>query len=211
MCFNTQGGSKKLPVTAASLARPNTDLVPAPTSTPFYTWTYFPSTESVRFCRVVSSTIPTVHPDTPPGDASHTTPKRHSPSPSSSKPSTHSRWTFHPKSATVTFYRSPKQFSSHKLSTSIPSLQLPPSRLCSKTRVVRSSGTAIVPSSGQAYPQHAAASSCPDWKPYYGAHSLFYSSPAVCITKRHRDAIKLKLYHLHATLLVANWAYDDIV
>eukprot|EP00536_Pseudo-nitzschia_multiseries_P017634 jgi/Psemu1/51869/gm1.51869_g len=46
--------------------------------------------------------------------------------------------------------------------------------------------------------------------PLYGAHSLTNDLPAVCITKRHRDAIKLKLYHLHATLLVANWVYDDI-
>eukprot|EP00536_Pseudo-nitzschia_multiseries_P010289 jgi/Psemu1/25500/gm1.25500_g len=126
---------------------------------------------------------------------------RHSPRPSP-KPSANTAWTFHPKSATVTFHRSPKLFSSHKPGTCIPLLQLPPSKSCTKNRVVPSSGTAIVPSSSQAYPQHDAASSCPDWKPNYGAHSLFYNSPAVCITKRHRDAIKLKLYHLHATLLV---------
>eukprot|EP00536_Pseudo-nitzschia_multiseries_P000918 jgi/Psemu1/2116/gm1.2116_g len=47
-------------------------------------------------------------------------------------------------------------------------------------------------------------------KPLYEAHSMTYILPAVCITKRHRDAIKLKLYHLHATLLIANWLYDDV-
>eukprot|EP00536_Pseudo-nitzschia_multiseries_P011872 jgi/Psemu1/30356/gm1.30356_g len=26
----------------------------------------------------------------------------------------------------------------------------------------------------------------------------------------HRDAIKLKLYHLHATLMLANWLYDAV-
>eukprot|EP00536_Pseudo-nitzschia_multiseries_P017134 jgi/Psemu1/49476/gm1.49476_g len=165
---------------------------------------------TVRFRRIISSSIPLVHSGTPPGDAFHTTNReRHSPR-LSSKPSANPRWTFHPKSATVTFHRSPKKNSSHKLSTSIPSLQLPPSRTCSKDRVIPSSGPAIVPSSGHAYPQHG-ASSCPGWKPIYGAHSLIYNSPAVCITKQHCDAIKLKLYRLHATFLVANWTYDDIV
>eukprot|EP00536_Pseudo-nitzschia_multiseries_P015926 jgi/Psemu1/44308/gm1.44308_g len=186
-----------------------TDL-PAYISTPTYTWTYFPSTESVRFRKVVSSTIPIVHPDTPPGDASHTTNrKRHSPRPSP-KPSAISKWTFHPKSGTVTFHRSPKKFSSHKPSTSIPLLQLPPSGAFSKDSVVPSPGHAIIPSPGHAYRQHG-VSTCPGRKPTYGAHSLTYDLPAVCITKRHRDAIKLKLYHLHATLLVANWTYDDIL
>eukprot|EP00536_Pseudo-nitzschia_multiseries_P000712 jgi/Psemu1/1616/gm1.1616_g len=160
------------------LACPNDDL-PASTSTPSYTWTYFPSTES-----------------------------RHSPRPSP-KPSANTAWTFHPKSATVTFHRSPKQFSSHKPSTSIPLLQLPSSGAFSKDNVVPSSDHAILPSTNHAYPQHG-TSSCPGRKPLYGAHSLTNDLPAVCITKRHRDAIKLKLYHLHATLLVANWAYDDI-
>eukprot|EP00536_Pseudo-nitzschia_multiseries_P005097 jgi/Psemu1/11760/gm1.11760_g len=170
----------------------------APTRTPSYTWTYFPSTESVRFRKVVSSIIPTAHPDTPPGDASHITNRaRHSPCPSL-KPSANSRWTFHPKSATVTFHRSPKQFSSHKPSTCIPLLQLHPSGALAKD--------SAIPSSGHAYQQHG-ASSYPGRKPIYGAHSLTHDLPDVCITKRHRV---LKLYHLHASLLVANWLYDTV-
>eukprot|EP00536_Pseudo-nitzschia_multiseries_P014092 jgi/Psemu1/37513/gm1.37513_g len=47
-------------------------------------------------------------------------------------------------------------------------------------------------------------------KPLYETHSMTYVLPAVCITKRHHDAIKLKLYHLHATLLFANWIYNDV-
>eukprot|EP00536_Pseudo-nitzschia_multiseries_P005269 jgi/Psemu1/12096/gm1.12096_g len=191
---------------------PTTDL-PAYIGTPTYTWTYFPSTESVRFRRVVSSTIPIVTTDTPTGDAySISNREHHSPSPSPSKPSANSRWTFHPKSATVTFHRSPKQFSSHKLSTSIPLLQLPPSVALSKDSAVPSSVHAedsAIPSSVHAYSQHG-ASSCLVQKPTYGAHSLTFDSPAVCITKRHRDAIKLKLYHLHVTLLLANWLYDAV-
>eukprot|EP00536_Pseudo-nitzschia_multiseries_P019144 jgi/Psemu1/59214/gm1.59214_g len=53
-------------------------------------------------------------------------------------------------------------------------------------------------------------SAYPVGKPFYEAHSMTYVLPAVCITKRHRDAIKLKLYHLHATLLFANWIYNDV-
>eukprot|EP00536_Pseudo-nitzschia_multiseries_P009526 jgi/Psemu1/23436/gm1.23436_g len=163
-------------------------------------------TESVRFRKLVSSTIPIVHPDTPPGDAFSTMNReRNSPSPSPSKPSAHSRWTFHPKSATVTFHRSPKQFSSHKPSTCNPPLQLLPSGALSKDSAVPSSVHAkdsAIPNSVHAYSQA---------KPtIYGAHSLTYDSPAVCITKRHCDAIKLKLCHLHATLLVANWTYEDV-
>eukprot|EP00536_Pseudo-nitzschia_multiseries_P019133 jgi/Psemu1/59088/gm1.59088_g len=192
---------------------PNTDL-PASTSTPTYTWTYFPSTKSVCFRKVVSSTIPIVHPDTPPGDASHTTSReRHFPSPSpSSKPSAHSRWTFHPKSDTVTFHWSPKQFSSHTPSTCNPPLQLLPFRALSKDSAVPSSVHAkdsAVPNSVHVYSQHGASS----WqvpKPTYEAYSLTFDLPAVCITKRHHDAIKLKMYHLHATLLLANWLYDAV-
>eukprot|EP00536_Pseudo-nitzschia_multiseries_P015214 jgi/Psemu1/41667/gm1.41667_g len=192
------------------LARPNTDL-PASTSTPSHTWTYFPCTESVCFRRIVSSTIPTVHPDTPPGDASHTTPKRHPPRPSP-QPSANTTWTFHPKSATVTVRRSPKQFSSHKPSTCNPLLRLLPSGALSKNSAVPSSVHAkdsAVPNSVHAYSLYG-ASSCLVQKPTYGAHSLTFDLSAVCITKRHRDAIKLKLYHLHATLLLANWLYDAL-
>eukprot|EP00536_Pseudo-nitzschia_multiseries_P012678 jgi/Psemu1/32839/gm1.32839_g len=54
------------------------------------------------------------------------------------------------------------------------------------------------------------APTCPFRKPLYSAYSMTYDSPVVRITKRHRDAIKLKLYHLHATLLLANWIYDAV-
>eukprot|EP00536_Pseudo-nitzschia_multiseries_P006288 jgi/Psemu1/14851/gm1.14851_g len=169
---------------------------PAYTSTPSYTWTYCPNTESVRFRRVVSSTIPIVHTGTPTGDASSTTnQKRYSSSPSSSKPSANSRWTCNAQSTPVVVFHQTRKTVSPK-PTCIPSLQLPPSGALSKD--------SVIPSSVHAYSQHG-ASSCPIWKPIYGAHSsLTYDSPAVCITKRHHDAIKLKLYYLHTTLLFAN-------
>eukprot|EP00536_Pseudo-nitzschia_multiseries_P004220 jgi/Psemu1/9520/gm1.9520_g len=53
-------------------------------------------------------------------------------------------------------------------------------------------------------------SAYPVRKPLYEAHSMTYNSPAVGITKQHRDAIKIRLYQLHATLLIANWLYDDV-
>eukprot|EP00536_Pseudo-nitzschia_multiseries_P006165 jgi/Psemu1/14620/gm1.14620_g len=52
------------------------------------------------------------------------------------------------------------------------------------------------------------ASFCPVGKP--STYSMTYNLPAVSMTKRHRDALKINLYQLHATLLRANWLYDDV-
>eukprot|EP00536_Pseudo-nitzschia_multiseries_P017875 jgi/Psemu1/52982/gm1.52982_g len=109
-----------------------------------------------------------------------------------SKRNPNSRWTFYPQSETVVFHHA----RSAPQSTCISSLQLPPSGASSKDSVVSSSV-----GKPSAYPVR---------KPLYEAHSMTYDSPAVCITKRHRDAIKIKLYQLHATLLIANWLYDDV-
>eukprot|EP00536_Pseudo-nitzschia_multiseries_P017708 jgi/Psemu1/52163/gm1.52163_g len=152
---------------------PTTDL-PAYIGTPTYTWTYFPSTESVRFRKVVSSTISTVHPDTSPGNASHITNRaRHSPRPS------------------------PKPSAKFKMDDSAI-----PSSVHAKD--------SAVPILVHVYSQHGAYS-CLVPTLIYGAHSLTFNLPAVCITERHRDAIKLKLYHLHASLLVAHWLYDALL
>eukprot|EP00536_Pseudo-nitzschia_multiseries_P004913 jgi/Psemu1/11253/gm1.11253_g len=170
-------------------------VVSTSTGTPSYTWKYFPSTDSVRFRKVASSSTPSiVHtditssnvPTSKPSHEPHSTPN--------------SRWTFYPQSETVVFHRTRKSVSFSQ-PTCIPSLQLPPSGASSKD--------SVVPSSVHAYSQHEAPS-CPVWKPLYGAHSMIYDSPAVSITKRHRDAIKLKRYHLHGNLLFANWLYDDV-
>eukprot|EP00536_Pseudo-nitzschia_multiseries_P013086 jgi/Psemu1/34093/gm1.34093_g len=99
-------------------------------------------------------------------------------------PPTNSRWTFYPQSATVVFHRA----RSAPQPSCNSSLQLPSSGASSKDNVVSSSVG----------------------KPLYEAHSMTYVLPAVCITKRHRDAIKIKLYQLHATLLIANWLYDNV-
>eukprot|EP00536_Pseudo-nitzschia_multiseries_P011995 jgi/Psemu1/30620/gm1.30620_g len=125
-----------------------------------------------------------------------------------------SRWTFYPQSETVVFHRTRTPVSSPQPSC-ISSLQLPPSGASSKDSVISSS--VRQPLYGARKPLYG-ASFCPVQKPYaypvrkplYEAHYMTYDSAAVCITKRHRDAIKIKLYQLHANLLVANWLYDDV-
>eukprot|EP00536_Pseudo-nitzschia_multiseries_P018142 jgi/Psemu1/54298/gm1.54298_g len=187
------------------------------TGTPSYTWKYFPSTDSVCFRRIAYSSTPSIVPaDIPTGDVpSKRNRESHSPRARASyPPPTNSRWTFYPQSETVVFHR-PHKPVTFPQSTCISSLPLPPSGALSKD--------SVVPSSVHAYSQYGAysyqvrkpiygahgAPTCPFRKPFYSAYSMTYDLPAVCITKRHRDAIKLKLYHLHATLLLANWIYDD--
>eukprot|EP00536_Pseudo-nitzschia_multiseries_P018463 jgi/Psemu1/55742/gm1.55742_g len=196
------------------------------TGTSTYTWKYSPSTDSVRFRRIAYSSTPSIVPaDTPTGDVP---PKRHRESHSNCARTSYpspaaSHWTFSPQSETVVFHRAR---SAHQPSC-ISSLQLPPSGASSKDSVVSSSdtkplyGTSLCPIRkflyGAQKPLYGASfspvwktSAYPVGKPLYEAHSMTYVLPAVCITKRHRDAIKLKLYHLHATLLIANWLYDDV-
>eukprot|EP00536_Pseudo-nitzschia_multiseries_P019216 jgi/Psemu1/59535/gm1.59535_g len=196
------------------------------TGTSTYTWKYSPSTDSVRFSRIAYSSTPSIVPaDIPPGDV----PSKRKREPHSTRARTsylspaNSRWTFYPQSETVVFHRA----RSAPQSTCISSLQLPPSGASYKDSVVSSSvtkpldGTSLCPLrkflSGARKPLYGASFS-PAWKtsaypvgkPLYETHSITYVLPAVCITKRHRDAIKLKLYHLHATLLIANWLYEDV-
>eukprot|EP00536_Pseudo-nitzschia_multiseries_P008076 jgi/Psemu1/19519/gm1.19519_g len=163
------------------------------TGTPSYTWKYFPRTDSVRFTKIdSSSTLGIVPTDTPP----------HFTRTSKTSPA-NSRWTFYPQSETVVFHRA----RSAPQPSCISSLQLPPSGASSNVSVVSSS--VRKPLYGASFCPVWKPSAYPVQKPLYGAHSM-NDSPAVCITKRHRDAIKLKLYHLHATLLFANWIYDGV-
>eukprot|EP00536_Pseudo-nitzschia_multiseries_P014550 jgi/Psemu1/39093/gm1.39093_g len=187
-----------------------------------YTWKYSPSTDSVRFRRIAYSSTPRIVPaDIPTGDV----PSKRKCEPHSTRARTsylspaNSRWTFYPQSETVVFHRA----RSAPQSTCISSLQLPPSGASSKDSVVSSSvtkplyGASFCPIRkfrsirkflyGARKPLHG-ASFCPDGKP--STYSMTYDLPAVSITKRHRDAIKINLYQLHATLLRANWLYDDV-
>eukprot|EP00536_Pseudo-nitzschia_multiseries_P011768 jgi/Psemu1/29886/gm1.29886_g len=185
------------------------------TGTSTYTWKYPPSTDSVQFSKVDPSSTPNVVPaDIPTGDVPskrnrepHSTRNRASHSPRARTfypPPTNSRWTFYPQSETVVFHcaRSAPQPSCNS------PLQLPPSGASSKDSVVSSS--VRKPLYGASFCPVRKPTAYPVGKPLYEAHPMTYVLPAVCITKRHLDAIKIKLYQLHATLLIANWLYDDI-
>eukprot|EP00536_Pseudo-nitzschia_multiseries_P013095 jgi/Psemu1/34153/gm1.34153_g len=172
-----------------------------------YTWKYSPSTDSVRFRRVAYSSPPSLVPadistDDVPSQrhrAPHYTRYRESHSPrarTSYPPPAHSRWTFYPQSETVVFLRA----RSAPQPSCNSSLQLPPSGASSKDSVASSS--VRKPLYGESF--------YPVGKPLYDAHPMTHVLPAVCITKRHRDAIKIKLYQLHATPLLATWLYDDV-
>eukprot|EP00536_Pseudo-nitzschia_multiseries_P001908 jgi/Psemu1/4439/gm1.4439_g len=177
------------------------------TGTSTYTWTYSPSTESVRFSKVDPFSTPNIVPaDIPTGDVpSKRNCASHSPRARTFyTPPTNSRWTFYPQSETVVFHcaRSAPQPSCNS------SLQLPPSGASSKDSVV--SGSVRKPLYGASFCPVRKPCAYPVGKPLYEAHPMTYALPAVCITKRHRDAINFKLYQLHATLLIANWLYDDV-
>eukprot|EP00536_Pseudo-nitzschia_multiseries_P013766 jgi/Psemu1/36309/gm1.36309_g len=203
-------------------SNPGSTADSASTGTSTYTWKYSPSTDSVRFSRIAYSSTPSIVPaDIPTGDV----PSKRKREPPSTRARTsylspaNSRWTFYPQSETVVFHRA----RSAPQSTCISSLQLPPSGASSKASVVSSSvtkplyGASFCPIRkfrpirkflyGARKPLHG-ASFCPDGKP--STYSMTYDLPAVSITKRHRDAIKINLYQLHATLLRANWLYDDV-
>eukprot|EP00536_Pseudo-nitzschia_multiseries_P016832 jgi/Psemu1/47995/gm1.47995_g len=167
------------------------------TGTSTYTWTYSPSTESVRFSKVDPFSTPNIVPaNIPTGDVpSKRNRASHSPRARTFyTPPTNSRWTFYPQSETVAFHRA----RSAPQPSCNSSLQLPPSGASSKDSVV---------SSSVKKPLYG-ASFCPVGKP--STYSMTYDLPAVSITKRHRDALKINLYQLHATLLRANWLYDDV-
>eukprot|EP00536_Pseudo-nitzschia_multiseries_P014413 jgi/Psemu1/38560/gm1.38560_g len=185
------------------------------TGTYSYTWKYSPSTDSARFRRIAYSSTPRIVPadisteDVP--SKRHREPHSprnrasHSPRAGTSYPSpANSRWTFYPQSETVVFHRA----RSATQPSCIPSLQLPPSGASSKDSVVSSS--VMKPLYGASFCPVWQPSAYPVQKPLYEAHSMTYDLPTVCITKRHRDAIKINLYQLHATLLHANWLYDDV-
>eukprot|EP00536_Pseudo-nitzschia_multiseries_P016440 jgi/Psemu1/46229/gm1.46229_g len=188
------------------------------TGTYSYTWKYSPSTNSVRFRRITYSSTPSIVPaDIPTGDVPSS--KAHSPRARTFyPPPTNSRWTFYPQSETVVFHRarsapqpscnSSLQLPSSGASSCNSSLQLPPSGASSKDSVVSSS--VRKPLYGASFCPVRKPCTYPVGKPLYEAHPMTYVLPAVCITKRHRDAIKIKLYQLHATLLIANWLYDDV-
>eukprot|EP00536_Pseudo-nitzschia_multiseries_P015122 jgi/Psemu1/41344/gm1.41344_g len=181
----------------------DTPSVKAPRYT--WTWTYSPHSESVLFRRVcsasflcVASSSPPVHRETftivtAPSESPSAQPRHdgHNSAPPG-KP-TNFVWTFNPKNAIATFRRSPKSAPS-------PSPQ-PPMRNRLLPSETLTEGTDL-PNAAPAYigslqpPCHNTLSSRPN------------PPPVLRLSKRHRDALKVKLYHLHANVLSMNWFYD---
>eukprot|EP00536_Pseudo-nitzschia_multiseries_P008620 jgi/Psemu1/20885/gm1.20885_g len=171
-----------------------------------WTWTYSPHSESVSFHPVNS--ISFRQHSRPPNrrqDKSIVTPVQRqdesSPVPTPSvSPSArprfghHSappcepanfRWTFNPQSETVVFHCLPKQASVPLK----PSLQLPLPKAIHEGILT--------------FAEHSAYSSHLRCEIYFSSNQHVF-----CITKRHRDALKIKIYHLYANILSMNWFYD---
>eukprot|EP00536_Pseudo-nitzschia_multiseries_P012912 jgi/Psemu1/33497/gm1.33497_g len=179
-----------------------------------WTWTYSPHNESVSFHRVRSDSFLRATSSSPPNrrqDKSIVTPVQRqdesspvtTPSVSpSARPSFghHSappcepanfRWTFNPQSETVVFHRLPEPASVPLK----PSLQLPLPKTAHKDSVLASATSTFTYHS--AYLCHFRHVTCSN-----------PNQTVVCLTKRHRDALKIKLYHLHSSVLSMNWFYD---
>eukprot|EP00536_Pseudo-nitzschia_multiseries_P010950 jgi/Psemu1/27480/gm1.27480_g len=175
----------------------DTPFVKAPHAT--WTWTYSPQSELVSFRRVRCDSLLCVTSSSPPDHKEKssivTTPSvlpsaqsrfdHHSAPPW--KP-TNFVWTFNPQDEIATFRR---------LTKSVP----PPSPLLPSEVLDVGSDP---PNAAPAYirslqsPCHHQISSRPNHQPVL-----------LRITKRHRDALKIKLYQLHANILSMNWFYDN--
>eukprot|EP00536_Pseudo-nitzschia_multiseries_P008251 jgi/Psemu1/20046/gm1.20046_g len=165
-----------------------------------WTWTYSPQSESVSFRRVRSGSIsfPRATSSSPPDQrrqekSSIVTAPSVSPSAKirfghhSAPPCepANFRWTFNPQNEIATFCRVPKSVTSPQ----------PP--LCNRLRPPET---------------HAEDTDLPHAGPAYirSLRSPCRNQPVLRLTKRHRDALKIKMHHLYATIWSMNWFYDTI-
>eukprot|EP00536_Pseudo-nitzschia_multiseries_P018141 jgi/Psemu1/54296/gm1.54296_g len=166
-----------------------------------WTWTYSPNSDSVSFHRVQSNTISlrrvassrrcsvkrqekstvTALPVMPPTLPSS---DHHSAPP---YVPTNFQWAFNPQSETVTFHCLPKPASVPLK----PSLQLPLSKAIHEGILT--------------YAEHSADLSHLRCEIYFSSNQRVF-----CTTKRHRDALKIKMYHLYANILSMNRFYNTI-
>eukprot|EP00536_Pseudo-nitzschia_multiseries_P004081 jgi/Psemu1/9226/gm1.9226_g len=178
---------------------------PAPSvKAPHYTWTwtYSPQSELVSFRRVRSDSLLCVTSSSPPVQRQEKSSIVTAPSVSPSAPtrfghhsappykSANFRWTFNPPSETVVFHRLPQP-------ASVP---LKPYMQLALPKALHA-GT-ILPSGILTFAEHSTHSS----------HLCYEISnqTVFCITKRHRDALKIQMCHLYANLLSMNWFYDFV-
>eukprot|EP00536_Pseudo-nitzschia_multiseries_P016443 jgi/Psemu1/46246/gm1.46246_g len=182
---------------------PTTDTpsanAPMPGKAPHYTWTwtYSPNNELVSFRQIRSGSISFQRAtcSSPPAIAPSVSPSaftqfghHHVPPPVPAN----FGWTFNPQNEIATFRRVPK---------SVPSPPQPP--MCNRLlpSETLAEGTDL-PNAAPAYIRslqplcHNTLSSRPN------------PPPVLRLSKRHRDALKVKLYHLYANILSMNWFYD---
>eukprot|EP00536_Pseudo-nitzschia_multiseries_P016486 jgi/Psemu1/46361/gm1.46361_g len=150
-----------------------------------WTWKYSPNSESVSFHRVRSTSFRRSTSSSSCRvqcqDKSHVTASYETPSIPPLAP-TNFGWTFNPQNEIATFRRVPK---------SVPS---PPSETLAEDT--------NHPHAARAYIR-SLQPPCPNQSPSKPNHQ-----PLLRLSKRHRDALKVKLHHLHANNLSMNWFYD---
>eukprot|EP00536_Pseudo-nitzschia_multiseries_P013773 jgi/Psemu1/36345/gm1.36345_g len=94
-------------------------------------------------------------------------------------------WTFNPQNEIATFRRVQK---------SVPSPRPP---MCNRLlRSVTLAEDTVSPNTAPAYIRSLRSPCC--------------NQPVLRLTKRHRDALKIKMYHLYATILSMHWFYDTV-
>eukprot|EP00536_Pseudo-nitzschia_multiseries_P014505 jgi/Psemu1/38947/gm1.38947_g len=177
----------------------DTPSVKAPCYT--WTWTYSPHSELVSFHRVRSDSFLRTTSSSPPVQRQEKSFIVTAPSVSPSAltkfghhqvpPSVPANfgWTFNPQNEIATFRRLPK---------SVPAPQ-PPLFI----RLLPAEDTDL-PNAAPAYIR-SLQSPC-------GNQICFqpYHQPVLRLSKRHWDALKIKMYHLHANVLSINWFYDTV-
>eukprot|EP00536_Pseudo-nitzschia_multiseries_P019217 jgi/Psemu1/59539/gm1.59539_g len=94
-------------------------------------------------------------------------------------------WTFNPQTEIATFRRVPK---------SVPSPQPP---MCNRLRPPETlAEDTDLPHAAPAYIR--------------SLRSPCRNQPVLRLTKRHRDALTIQMYHLYANILSMNWFYDTV-
>eukprot|EP00536_Pseudo-nitzschia_multiseries_P013538 jgi/Psemu1/35517/gm1.35517_g len=170
-----------------------------------WTWTYSPQSESVSFRRVRSGSISfqRVTSSSPPIQRQDKPSTVIAPSISPSAltrfghhsvlPSvpTNFGWTFNPQNEIATFRRLPESALSPQ----------PP--MCN--RLLPSEAIAEGTDLSNAAPAYNRSLQ----SPYYNQIGS-KPQPVLRLSKRHRDALKIKMYHLYANILSMNWFYDTV-
>eukprot|EP00536_Pseudo-nitzschia_multiseries_P016414 jgi/Psemu1/46103/gm1.46103_g len=211
--------SNPIKTTSDLLPGQATDSIPD-TPAPSYTWTwkYSPNSDSVSFhrvqsnsissqrstsssssrvrCQEKSNTTPIQCQDKSTVTASHETPSTMPNSDHHSAPPlapTNFSWTFNPQNEIATFRRLPKSAPSPSPQPPMHNRLLPSETLAEGTDLPN------------AAPAYIRSLQSPCLNPISSRPNHL---PVLRLSKRHRDALKVNLYHLYANILSMNWFYD---